>query len=68
MSATVGIGDLIRYRHNKNQVGLVLDIVEERHDPIYVLWCGDSRGGAIKWFVRRDWIQVKCEGKWRNAL
>ena len=69
----VNIGDLVRYKHDKEQLGLVLKFDNTRatyvmdyeaetkimvaNDNIFVAWAGKGRS----WFVEAQYIEVKGE-------
>ena len=77
----VNIGDLVRYKHDKYQMGLVLKFDDTRatyvmnyetdtkervaNDAILVAWQGKGRS----WFVEAQYIEVKGEGRygWTEA-
>jgi len=76
----VSIGDLVRYKHDKHRMGLVLKFDDSRatfvlnhetgektrvaNDNILVAWQGKNRS----WFVEAQYIEVKGEGRygWTN--
>ena len=60
----MGIGDLIRYKHN-GKMGLIIRIDHSRNtydhptkeaDTHLVMWC-QTRDDKQKWFVSLDWIE-----------
>ena len=76
----VSIGDLVRYKHDHDPLGLVLKFDDSRatyvlnhetgektmvaNDNIFVAW--QNRGRS--WFVEAKYIQVKGEGNgWTEA-
>ena len=77
----VNVGDLVRYKHDKYQVGVVLKFDDSRktyvlnhdtgekklvaNDAIYVAWQGKGRA----WFVEAQYIEVKGDGRygWTEA-
>lgn len=77
----VNVGDLVRYKHDKYQMGLVLKFDDSRatyvmdyetgtkervaNDAILVAWQGKGRS----WFVEAKYIEVKGEGRygWTEA-
>ena len=77
----VKVGDLVRYKHDKYQMGLVLKFDDTRatyvmnyetdtkeriaNDAIFVAWQGKGRS----WFVEAQYIEVKGEGRygWTEA-
>jgi hypothetical protein len=72
----VSVGDLVRYKHDKYQMGLVLKFDNSRatyvenhetgektqvaNDNIFVAWQGKDRS----WFVEAQYIEVKGEGRY----
>ena len=71
------VGDLVRYKHNKNRMGLVIDGSQSRtpaparkgrHATVLILWLHSS-GDKRKWRVELQHIEVKGEGRygWRDA-
>ena len=76
----VNVGDLVRYKHDHDTLGLVLKFDDSRktyvlnhvtgekklvaNDAIYVAW--QNRGRS--WFVEAQYIEVKGEGDgWTQA-
>ena len=62
------VGDLVRYKHDKYQLGVILEIREGRQDKYFVLW-RRAVDGRLSWCVQGDWIQVKdADGRygWRD--
>ena len=58
------IGDLVRYKHDKYRMGVVLEIIEKRvMDKYRILWNQACQGKTI-WCVNADWVQVKGEGRY----
>ena len=65
----MNVGDLVRYKHDKHRMGIVVAIVEKRLTDIYrVLW-NKPVDGKTMWCVNADWVQVKGEGRygWRDV-
>ena len=76
------IGDLVRYKHNKYQMGIILKFDNSRatyvmdyetgkkeincNDNILVAWQGKNRSS----FVEAQYIEVKGEGRygWKDAF
>jgi hypothetical protein len=59
----MGIGDLIRYKHN-GKMGVIIRIDNLRgvcnpgnEDTHLVLWSGSSERNKQKWFVSPGWIE-----------
>ena len=67
----VNVGDLVRYKHDKWQVGLVVELRPERgDDTIYVKWLKPKpEDGKDAWCVQPMHIEVKGKGRygWTEA-
>ena len=62
------VGDLVRYKHDKYKMGVILESREGRPDKYSVLW-RQATDGKLIWCVQCDWIQVKGEGRygWKDV-
>ena len=67
------VGDLVRYRHDKNRMGLVVLIEPTRVGPMgtptaLVEWLRPCSGKS-RWRVEFQYIEVKGKGRfgWRDA-
>ncbi len=50
------VGDLVAYKHDPSQVGLIVESRPERgEDHLLVLWARDTHGKR-QWCVSPDWI------------
>ena len=61
----MNIGDLIRYIHKPEQVGVIVEITYARmQGDIYrILWGDDCRDvRAPSWYVHPDWVEVVQHG------
>jgi len=61
----MSIGDLIRYTHKPEYVGVIVEITHARmNGDIYrVLWCdNDTDVRAHTWYVHPDWVEVVQHG------
>ena len=65
------VGSLVRYKHDKTSMGLVVALLPERQgDTILVQWqTRKGRGGRSRWCVRPEYIEVKGAGRygWRDV-
>jgi len=60
----VKVGDLVRYKHDKCRMGVVLEIIEKRvTDKYRILW-NHVCDGKMVWCVNSDWVQVKGEDRY----
>lgn len=50
------VGDLVRYKHDPDSLGLVLSLSDTRTDSIYVQW-NSMTSGKRRWYVSPDWIK-----------
>lgn len=51
------VGDLVRYKHIPEAVGLVLSFSDVRSDDnVYVQW-NNMISGKRRWYVSPDWIE-----------
>ena len=57
-------GDLVRYKHDKSRVGVLLELREGRQDKYFVLW-NHAVQGKSTWCVQSDWVQVKRD-EWED--
>ena len=68
------VGDLVRYKHNKNRLGLVIDgsltpARQRAHATVLILWLHSSCDKK-KWRVELQHIEVKGAAPydhWRDA-
>ena len=65
------VGDLIRYKHDKGCMGVVLEVIEKRVNRKYrILWARPMEPNAKTiWCVNPSWVQVKGDGRygWEDA-
>ena len=65
------VGDLVRYKHDKPSMGILIKVCPEREgDTLLVAW--QTRRGHnenTQWCVSPQWIQVKGDGRfgWKDA-
>ena len=63
------VGDLVRYKHDKPRMGIVIKVFPARDDTLLVAWVRRAAEGNTQWCVSPRWIQVKSEGRfgWKDA-
>ncbi len=63
------VGDLVRYKHDKPRMGIVIKVFPARDDTLLVAWVRRAAEGNTQWCVSPRWIQVKGEGRfgWTDA-
>ncbi len=63
------VGDLVRYKHDKPRMGIVIKVFPARDDTLLVAWVRRAAEGNTQWCVSPRWIQVKGEGRfgWKDA-
>ena len=63
------VGDLVRYKHDKPRMGIVIKVFPARDDTLLVAWVRRGAEGNTQWCVSPRWIQVKGEGRfgWKDA-
>ena len=63
------VGDLVRYKHDKPRMGIVIKVFPARDDTLLVAWVRRAAEGNTQWCVSPRWIQVKGEGRfgWKYA-
>ena len=63
------VGDLVRYKHDKPRMGIVIKVFPARDDTLLVAWVRRTAEGNTQWCVSPRWIQVKGEGRlgWKDA-
>jgi len=64
------VGSLVRYKHDKTSMGLVVALLLNRDDGILVQWqTRKGSNGNSRWCVRPENIEVKGPGRygWRDV-
>ena len=63
------VGDLVRYKHDKPRMGIVIKVFPARDDTLLVAWVRRAAEGNTQWCVSPRWIEVKGEGRfgWTDA-
>ena len=56
------VGDLVRYKHNQNKIGLIVQISNQRIDSLLVLWQQPS-AAKRRWYVQPLWVEVVNESR-----
>ena len=65
MTVPVSPGALVRYKHDKNYVGLVVEVLPDRgKDILLVQWQSRRINGNSRWCVQPDHIQVRGVHWW----
>ncbi len=56
------VGDLVRYKHDPDSTGLVVQIDGKRSDCLLVLW-QKATDGRRQWYVQPSWVEVVSAGR-----